>query len=174
MIWSSKSTQSVSGVWVITSLTLFTAFLIYGYVQDSVPMKVQGWFRVGFSLPITLGFFIYGKVEKKLLSLCGAYGIILCCMWSDRFAPAIFITLSYVGVWSSFVQAYTIWKNKSRGQVSLHLQIIYFLSSVFWLVYAAIRKDYPLVSTSIGFTIPACGAIILWCKYPRIESSQNN
>jgi uncharacterized protein with PQ loop repeat len=164
-IWKSESAESVSGVWVITFLAMFAAFLIYGSQQGSFPMKFQGWVRVAFSLPVTLGFFYYGTPNKKHLALMFVYVILLAAMDFRPISPWLFILFSYLGVWASFVQAYTIYKNKSRGQVAVELQIIYLAAILCWLVYAIIRHDIPLLTTAIGFTLSYLATVLMWLKY---------
>jgi uncharacterized protein with PQ loop repeat len=166
MIWSNKSAQSVSGTWVITFLAMFAAFLIYGVQQGSFPMKFQGWLRVAFSLPVTLGFFIYGITNKKHWALVLVYALLLSVMNVKAMAPVLFTLFSFLGVWSSFVQAYTIFQNRSRGKVAVELQIIYLLAIICWLVYGFVRKDVPLVTVSVGFTLSYLSTVIMWFRYP--------
>ena len=166
MIWSSKSAQSVSGTWVITFLAMFAAFLIYGVQQGSFPMKFQGWLRVAFSLPVTLGFFTYGITNKKHWALVLVYTLLLSVMSIKAMAPLLFTLFSFLGVWSSFVQAYTIFQKRSRGKVAVELQIIYLLAIICWLVYGFARKDVPLVTVSVGFTLSYLSTVIMWFRYP--------
>lgn len=165
-IWSNKSAQSVSGTWVITFLAMFTAFLIYGSQQGSFPMKFQGWLRVAFSLPVTIGFLYYGNKSKKDWVLLCAYAILLSGMSFKALSPLLFTTFSFLGVWSSFVQAYTIKQNRSRGKVAVELQLIYLLAIICWLVYSIVRKDVPLIAVSVGFTLSYSSTIIMWFRYP--------
>jgi uncharacterized protein with PQ loop repeat len=166
-IWSSKSVKSVSGAWVITSIAMFTAFLIYGAQQHSFPMQFQGWIRVAFLLPVVTGLFCFGKKEsKKYVVLICMYSVLLSGMSFKAFSPALYMMFSFLGVWSSFVQAYTIWKNYSRGKVAVELQIIYLLSVICWLVYGFARNDWPLVICSAGFTISYLSTIVMWFRYP--------
>lgn len=166
MIWTNKSAQSVSGTWVITFLAMFTAFLIYGMQQNSFPMKFQGWLRVGFSLPVTLGFFIYGNKSWKSYTLLVVYGLFLSAMIDKSLAPWFFTTFSMLGVGSSFIQAWTIKQNRSRGKVAVELQIIYLLAILCWLVYGSVRKDTPLITVSVGFTLSYLSTILMWFRYP--------
>lgn len=166
MIWSNKSAQSVSGTWVITFLAMFAAFLIYGAQQGSFPMQVQGWLRVAFSLPVTIGFFIYGITSKKHWALVLAYVILLSAMSVKAMSPWLFTVFSFLGVWSSFVQAHMISHNRSRGKVAVELQMIYLAAIICWVVYGFARNDIPLIIVSVGFTLSYLSTIIMWYKYP--------
>ncbi len=167
MIWSNKSAQSVSGVWTITFLAMFTSFLIYGVQQESFPMKFQGWLRVGFTVPVTLGFMVYGKVERKHKILVAAFAALMVGMSWKAVSPILFLVFSFLGIWASFVQACTIKKNRSRGQVAVELQMIYLSAIICWLVYAIVRGDIPFIIASIGFTLSYSSTIIAWFKYPK-------
>jgi uncharacterized protein with PQ loop repeat len=166
MIWVHKSAKSVSGVWVVTFLAMFTSFLIYGVAKHSFPMQFQGWLRVFFSLPVTLGFFVYGNSTRKDWSLTVVYSILLLAMSLDWAAPFLFVSFSLLGVLSSFVQAYTIYRNQSRGQVAVELQVIYLLAIVCWLVYGIVRSDVPLIVVSIGFVMSYSSVIYMWRRFP--------
>lgn len=166
-IWSSRSAQSVSGVWTITFLAMFTAFLTYGTQQGSFPMQFQGWLRVAFTLPITLGFVAYGKDRgKKHVMLALGYTALLSAMSIKVASPLLFTLFSFLGVTASFIQAYTIRKERTRGKVAVELQIIYLAAILCWLVYGLSRKDVPLILVAIGFTLSYSSTIIMWKKYP--------
>ncbi|MBU3668824.1 MAG: hypothetical protein FGM57_02570 [Candidatus Taylorbacteria bacterium] len=171
MIWSSKSAESVSGVWVILFLAMFTAFLIYGTQRGSFPMKFQGWLRVLFSLPVTIGFFKFGNRNWKHVLLLCMCAVFLSGMSVAMFSPTLFTAFSLLGVWSSFVQAYTIRKNRSRGKVAVELQVIYLLAILCWFVYASVRMDIPLLIVSVGFTLSYTSTILMWVRYPKSSPS---
>ena len=168
LIWRGKSAESVSGVWVITFLAMFVAFLVYGTQKHSFPMEFQGWLRVAFSLPVTVGFFVFGKVNKKHLSLIALYAVLLAGMSHSVLSPWLFTLFSFLGIWSSFVQAYTIKAKRSRGKVAVELQTIYLLAVVCWLVYSVVRHDVPLFTVSAGFILSYSSTIVMWKKYPNL------
>lgn len=172
LIWTSKSVASVSGMWTITFLVMFASFLIYGTQKSSFPMIFQGWLRVGFSIPLVIGFWKYGGFTRKHWILTGLYSILLISMASRKFSPIIFVGLSYVGIVSSFVQAWTIYAEKSRGKVAVELQVIYLLASICWFVYGLVRKDFFFLSTSIGFFLSYSSNVIMWWKYPATQKGQ--
>ena len=147
--------------------TMFTSFLIYGTQQGSVPMQIQGWLRVIFSFVLMISFFVHGSWSNKHLKLVGLSIAILVIMSWKKASPLVFLGLSYAGIASSFIQAWTITKNKSRGDVAVELQIVYLLSIVFWFVYAIIRKDVPFIIVSVGFIFSYSSTIIAWSKYPK-------
>ncbi len=165
LIWSNKSAQSVSGTWTITFLAMFTAFLLYGIHQDSFPMKFQGALRVLFSLPVTIGYLVYGRREDRdwfLILLCT---VLLALMSVKAVAPVLFTAFSFLGIISSFIQALTIRRNRTRGKVAVELQIIYLSAIVCWLVYSVVRGDVPLMVVSIGFTMSYLSTVVMWFKY---------
>lgn len=165
-IWSNKSAQSISGIWVITFLAMFAAFLVYGSQQGSFPMKFQGVLRVAFSLPVTIGFFVYGSTNKKHWAIMFVYALFLSAMIFKMASPLLFTLFSFLGVWSSFVQAYTIKQKQSRGNVAVELQLIYLAAIICWLVYGFARYDMPLIAVSVGFTLSYLSTIIMWFRYP--------
>ncbi|QQR82725.1 hypothetical protein IPJ70_01275 [Candidatus Campbellbacteria bacterium] len=167
LIWGGKSAKSVSGTWVITFLAMFTAFLIYGTKQSSVPMMFQGWLRVAFSLPVSIGFVKYGRVEREHIALGCIYLLGLATMVSGILAPTLFVVFSTLGILASFVQAWTIRKNRSRGAVAVELQMIYLAAVVAWLVYGFVRKDIPLMLVSTGFIGSYSSTVIMWFRYPQ-------
>lgn len=173
LIWKSKSAESVSGVWVIIFLAMFASFLIYGSQHGSFPMKFQGWLRVIFSVPVTVGFYLYGKHTWKHNVLAIICVILLVTMEWREFSSVIFLGFSFAGIGSSFLQAYTIFKNRSRGKVAVELQIIYLSAITCWLVYAILRKDTPLLAVSIGFILSYSSTIVMWVKYPGLRISQH-
>lgn len=162
-----RSAESVSGVWVITFLAMFTAFLLYGIQKESFPMTFQGWLRVGFSLPVTAGFMLFGKRNwKHWVLLLVVYPLFLALMSKRDLSPILFTAFSFLGIWASFVQAYTIWQNRSRGKVAVELQTIYLSAIICWLIYGFVRNDYPLIIVSVGFTLSYSTTIWMWVKYP--------
>lgn len=167
-IFKKKSAKSISGIWVITFLAMFTSFLIYGWQQESIPMQFQGWLRVGFSIPVVVGFFLYGSPNQKdlwVLLLCTT--LLTMMLFLKKFSPTIFSLFSFLGIISSFLQASTIKRHRTRGQVSVTLQVIYLASVLCWLIYAIFRKDYYLIIVSIGFIFSYSSTIIMWVRYPN-------
>jgi uncharacterized protein with PQ loop repeat len=167
MIWVNKSVQSVSGIWTIIFLAMFASLFIYGAQQGSFPMKFQGGLRVVFSLPVMLGFFVYGAASKKHWALVCACAILLAGMVGSRaISPWLFILFSFLGIGASLVQAYTIWQNRSRGKVVVELQLIYLAAILCWLVYGLLRHDDYLVTISVGFILSYLATIVMWFRYP--------
>lgn len=168
MIGKSRSTASVSGIAIITPLMMFAAFLIYGMQQHSFPMQFQGWVRVAF-LSMVLGLYIkFGELNKTEKILLIVYPLLLALMMWQSISWILFIGFSYLGIWASFAQAFKIWRLRSRGQVSVELQLIYLASIICWLIYGFIRMDIPLISTSIGFTLSYAATIFMWFRFRAV------
>lgn len=165
MIWSSKSALSVSGTFLITFVAMFASLLIYGVQQDSFYMGLQGGLRVSFLLPIVAGFFKYGKSGKKERRLITLYSLLLAGMWFKPISPFLFSLFSFLGVAASFIQADTIRNNRSRGKVSVELQIILLGAISCWCVYGYIRKDEALFITAAAFIMSYSTTIFMWFKY---------
>lgn len=167
LLWTSKSAKSVSGVWLITFLAMFASFLIYGAQRGSFPMGFQGAIRIVFYIPVIIGFYVYGKHTWKHNAFVVACAISLLTMRIERYSPVIFMAFSFAAIASSFLQAYTIWKNQSRGKVSVELHVIYLAAIICWFIYAIIRKDQPLITVSIGFILSYSSTIFMWRRYPE-------
>jgi uncharacterized protein with PQ loop repeat len=170
LIWSSRSAQSVSIRWTLTFLFMFLAYLVQGIHTDRVIMSFQGGLRAAFYFPIICGIvmFAFDRVSRKdlvfLLTL--TIGIVIMII-SNEWKGLIFQLFGYLGVLMALDQPYQIWKNKSRGRVSMTMLITFTSAVVFWTWYAWIFKDMRLFWLSLSFIIVYLFTIVLWRKYPQ-------
>ena len=166
VIFANKTAQSVSGLWTITFSAGFIAFLIYGIQQNSSSMELQGWLRTVFSLPVAVGFFIFGAVSYKHYLLVVAYFVLLFLMYMEQFAYEIFVGLGFLGITMLFVQMQKIHNEGTRGVVSLDLQIVLLLAAVCWTFYSVIREDLPLMIISMVAALANALVIHAWFYNP--------
>lgn len=168
--------MSISGEWSIIFLAMFITFLMYGIEIKSIPMQFQGWLRVVFNLPVIIGFFCFGNITvRHWFLLCSSSALIGLSVFGSNIVPiyTTFIIFSTLAIVASLRQAYVIYDNKSRGRVSVSLQLIYLLSVIFWAIYAKMIDDSVLWYLMPGFIISYSSVVFMWYKYPVKQTTSN-
>ncbi|MFH0987905.1 MAG: hypothetical protein V1763_00865 [Parcubacteria group bacterium] len=167
LIWGAKSARSVSIRWTLTFLFMFLAYLVQGIHADSAVMAVQGGLRALFYLPIVMGIiaFEYGSIQRKDLLFFAVLLAGIVAMIFSEWKGAFFQAFGYLGVIMACDQPWQIWKNKSRGRVSMTMLVTFTLAVAFWMWYAWIFDDVRLFWLSLSFCVVYLFTIALWRKY---------
>lgn len=170
LIWSSRSAESVSIRWTLTFLFMFLAYLVQGIHNESGTMSFQGGLRAAFYLPIVVGIIVFewNRVSHKDIVFFAILTIGISVMiLSQQWKGLIFQFFGYLGVFMTIDQPYQIWKNKSRGRVSLIMLITFTSAVVFWTWYAWVFKDMRLFWISLSFILVYLFTIVFWLRYPQ-------
>ncbi len=170
LIWSSRSARSVSILWILTFLFMFLAYFLQGLNTGSATLLIQGMLRAAFCLPILVGIiaFEYSKISRKdvlffVILVTGMVIMVLVPDWRNLF----FQLFGYLGVIMSIDQPYQIWKNKSRGKVSMTMLITFISAVSFWTWYAWIFEDMGLFWLSLSFVLVYLVTIVIWWIYSK-------
>lgn len=170
LIWGSRSAYSVSTRWTLTFLFMFLAYLVQGLHTESAIMSIQGGLRAVFYLPIVGGIlaFEFSKISRRdftffAVLVAGIVAMIFTHEWKNL----IFQLFGYLGVVMALDQPYQIWKNKSRGKVSMTMLITFTSAVVFWTWYAWIFGDMRLFWLSLSFVLVYLFTIVVWRRYRR-------
>jgi len=163
-IWLNRSGQSVS-ITVFTFLLFeFIVTFTYGVSINSIALIFNGLLVV-MQIPIVLGlwkFKGFNKKEKALsLALC-----LVCIVMIFSSAKDWFFLLFSLGSIAFFLpQPWEIWKNKDSGVVEIKMIAAYFISALFWTLYAYAIHDWVLEIVCPSYLILLVLAGSLWYKY---------
>jgi len=166
LIWGSRSARSVSTRFTLTFLCMFLAYLVQGLHTESAMMSIQGALRAVFYIPIVAGILAFEKISRKdftffVVLVAGIVAMVCTSEWKSL----IFQLFGYLGVVMTLDQPYQIWKNKSRGKVSMSMLITFTSAAAFWTWYAWIFRDMRLFWLSLSFVLVHLFTIVIWRKY---------
>ena len=165
-IWEYKSGESIANTLFIYFSFMFAIFVVYGSKRKEGAVIVNGLLFI-FFIPILCGLHKFKgfSAADKLLMLVGV--ISLGAMLFLRIKELIFVIYSLGGIIALAAQPWEIWKKKSSGVVEIKLLIIYFVSTLFWIVYSSSAKDYPLMLIAVLSILILSATIILWFYFRR-------
>jgi len=163
-IWNEKSGESVSVSWFSYGTFFFAAFLFYGVHIASVAVIINSLLAI-IHIPILVGlwkFKGFSRHEKvQFVLLAGMVPAMAFLPWKDE----LFLIISFGTLYSFGTQPWELWKTKKAGVVEIRLIGVYFLSTLFWVVYAFAIGEWvleiitPIVLIILGLTS------VLWFKY---------
>ena len=146
----------------------FLAYLVQGLHTESAIMSIQGGLRAVFYLPIVGGIvaFEYSKISRRDFTFFAVLvaGIVVM-VFTHEWKSLIFQLFGYLGVVMALDQPFQIWKNKSRGKVSITMLITFTSAVVFWTWYAWVFDDMRLFWLSLSFVLVYLFTIVIWRKY---------
>lgn len=163
-ILESKDSRNVSMVWTITFAILSASFVIQGFATESYTMQFHGILRVAMYVLIFIAFFVSGykfnDFDASVLLVLSA--ILVGMMIHDDIRDFHFQVLGYLAVFATCHQPYVIYKNKTRGDVSIVMLGTYNLGVMFWMLYAWLDKNFELFWVSTAFFIVYTTTMVLW------------
>jgi len=145
--------QSVSVIWSISFMFMFASYYPYGLSAGKLAILMQSFLRVPFYL-ILLPLLYRANVgfSKKEWTLVIALTTSLIVSYWD--IGKVFLGLSWLGAIIAADQPYKIWKNRTRGSVSIELMASFEASIIFWLAYAFVTHDgYIKAWAVVYFTV---------------------
>lgn len=156
-----KSVKSLGTIWFLNQMFVFAQFLVYGIYIKSFALAFHG-LEFFLHLPIFLLVWKYHWKEKGTTRwekfwlgtfVLTTVGIVLLPAWRDTL-----FSLMYISRLPAFLnKPWAIWKEKSPGVVSVKMVFIFFIGSLFWVVYAFKFET----SFILKFMCTAIGAILL-------------
>lgn len=166
-IWGKQSAEAVSAMWFIIFAGMFSSFLVYGVEEDRLALILQGITRVPLIAIVLIGVGKFQGFTRKerlaLLAMLVAVGY----QTVSEHKEIVFLGLSYLGIASSTLQPWKIWKAKTVGVVSIRLLVVYNFSVVFWTIYGVVFKDTPIILMAVPYVIVYSTTIALWLRFRK-------
>lgn len=168
LIWRAKSAQSVSIYWTFSFLFMFLAYLVEGLNSEKGVMAIQGGLRAVFYLPIIIGIAVFAaeRISRRSKIFCAILALGIAAMiFLPEWSGLLFLCYGYLGVFVALDQPLQIWKNRSRGKVSITMLATYTAAVSFWTWYAWVFNDLRLFWVSAVFAAEYIVTMVLWFKY---------
>lgn len=166
-IWTSKSGESVSVSTFGFSIALYSTFWFYGLEINSLGLILQMFCRVPFLLVIMLGLLLYKGFSKTEWLLMIAVVLTIASMFYTTAISKYFLVLNLMTVVFASMQPIEIWRNKSRGKVTLFWILVYALSVFFWTIYGIVLEEWEIWAPCSILTIVFTSTVVLWILYPE-------
>lgn len=163
-IWKRRSTESVSTTYFSFLFFYFIAFTIYGLSKNSLAMSINGLLFIPCAY-IVIGIVKFKKLNwKDYLSFMLSATTIPIMIFTDEKDLFLFIMLMASMV-TMIIQLITMISNKSSGSVEFKFLIVFFTTAIFWLIYAIIVNNWPLIVFNIMAIIIYGSMSVLYKKY---------
>jgi uncharacterized protein with PQ loop repeat len=164
-IWHHESGQSVSALWFSYNIFLFAVNIVFGHSQRSFALMINGCLCSLMHLPLLIGlekFKGFSRLEKLLMVL---YGFLFLFMIAMPFKTALYLVFSFGNAFAQCMQPWEIWRKKNSGMVEAKLLMVYWSSSVFWIIYAIATKNLALEIICPVYLVILTVTLALWKKY---------
>ncbi|TAL49437.1 hypothetical protein EPN83_00825 [Patescibacteria group bacterium] len=148
--------------------SLFFTFLYYGIVTNSIAPVINGllgilYLQVLFGLWRHKGFSKNERRLVKILPLIPLGMIIL--PWKDTLMTAAFAG----GLLAVAHQLYELWQARDPGAVDINYVSVFFVSTLFWTIYAYAAGNVPLQIINPPTLVVLTAIILLWFRYRRLR-----
>lgn len=87
----------------------------------------------------------------------------------DYLVDGLGIVATLIGVGVQLPQAYTIYRNRSTENINLATYVLYLFGSILWTSYAALKKDWVLLASSIFSSVVAAVILGLYYHFQRLN-----
>jgi len=165
-IWRKKSGEAVSHFLHICNTGYFFVRIVYGVHLGSIAVAFSGFARAPIQIYILVGLAKHNGFkwsDKSLLFiLCATLLLMIMSPWKGL----IFEIVSYTALASLAAQPVKIWRQKTRGSVTLGIQLVYVFSSLVWIAYALEINDIRLLAVHLVAFVIFTVTTILWFAYP--------
>ena len=163
-ILEAKNSHNVSMLWTITFAILSASFVIQGVATESYTMQFHGILRSAMYVLIFIALFVSGYKfsDFDIMVLLILSSMLLGMMLYDQMRDFHFQILGYIAVLASCHQPYIIYKNKTRGDVSIVMLGTYNLGVMFWMMYAWLDHQPELFWMSAAFFMVYTTTMVLW------------
>ncbi|PSO45502.1 MAG: hypothetical protein BRC25_02050 [Parcubacteria group bacterium SW_6_46_9] len=164
-ISNKKSGDSVSVPWFEVQTASFCSFLIYGNSVASFAVFYQGIIRSLFLVPILYLLWIYEEMTRWQVVLLWMLALILIANYLLPYNGAFFVGFAFANLMFLVSQPLELWIEKSPGDLSIRLIIVYGLSSLFWAGYGFAFDDTPITLLGTGYSLLYIVTAGLWFYY---------
>ncbi|PIZ98397.1 MAG: hypothetical protein COX77_04590 [Candidatus Komeilibacteria bacterium CG_4_10_14_0_2_um_filter_37_10] len=142
-IWQEKSARSLSPELFFLLLFYFLSFFFYGWSKDSLAMCFNSLLGLLY-IPIIVGIYKFQTLSliKKIIFFLTSLIVPMMIILQEK--DIFLLVLLLISLLVLITQPLAMLKEKSRGSVDLNYILIFFVTSVFWLVYSMIINNWPL------------------------------
>jgi len=167
LIWKEKSGESVSVGWFSYLGFLFLTLIVYGYSVKSISIVINGLVLGPLHFPILLGLWKFKGFSHREKLVFTISAMMLLAMILLPWKNIVFVVINFGTIISLSLQPWEIWKNKNAGMVEIRLISVYFVSTVFWVIYAYFLGEWALkIITPIALFLFGL-TIFFWLKYRK-------
>lgn len=143
-IWKNKSGEGIESLMFGYSASYFLSFCYFGMYTGSVAAVFNG--LLGFLyLPILFGICRFESVRLlyiATISLLGIAMIVLMMVVSDK--DSLLMLYLFGILFFLAKQAWKVWKNNDMGELNLQYVLVFFVTCIFWTLYAFAIHSWPL------------------------------
>lgn len=170
-IWEKESGESVSVSLFGYYLFYLIAFLVYGVEKKSMAIVFNGLLFL-LCVPILVGLKRFkGFTKGERIGLC-LFPLMPPIMFFGGSKDMLLLSFLFGIAFFLLFQVYEIWKEKSVGSLDFKMLVIFFLTSIFWTVFAFAIEDIGLmVFNPLALAIYTV-IFALWAKYRKEPGKQ--
>lgn len=169
MVKDAGRARSLSTIWFVYFGWLLIAWGAYGIVgpTPSIALLFEGVLGLCCYLPMmVLLYRVRGFTSKEWLTLGGGMLLVVGVIFLPQ--KDLIVTVAAFGaLFALALQPWEIYKERSRGEATLGLILIYGLNLLFWTIYGFATNIAPLMIVGpIALSINAL-TILLWTIFPE-------
>ena len=160
-IWRKRSGLAVSNILFIYLMFMFAALVVYGLSLNAAVVVGNGLLSA-LCWPILIGlwkFKGFSLWDKIIFATCFFIIIGLIILPHKKI---IFFLFMLGSVLALLLQGWEMWKQKSNGVVEIKTVLVYFISTLFWIIYSLVIKDWPLMVVTSLSLVALTFIILLW------------
>lgn len=163
-IWQSRSAKSISAPFFFLFFFYFIAFVIYGFYKNSLAIIFNGLLFI-VCVPVVAGVIKFKKMTLiDWLSFFISVAIVPAMILIKEKDTFVFFLLA-VSLVVLTTQLLAIVREKSSGSIEIKFVIIFFVTGIFWFIYACYIDNWPLKIFNFFAVTIYLAIIILYNKY---------
>lgn len=167
-IWREKSAKAISPQFFFLFFFYFLAFIFYGISKLSLAMAFNGLLFLT-CIPVVVGVIKFKKL--KVLDWISFFSFMLIVpamiLLDNKDKDILTSSLLLVSLIVLLIQLFGIIKEKSTGSMEIKFIIIFFSTSVCWLVYSFLIGNWPLQIFNSFAAVIYLLIILLYRKYNK-------
>lgn len=160
----SEGAETVSVMWTLTFLAMFTSCLPFGIQNGKFALVVTFFLRIPFYLILIPVIYKArcGFNRREWMWIAGL-SIISFGMFFN--INIVFLILAWTGAVMAADQPWKIWVNKNTVGVSIHLVIAYLASVSFWLLYGFVTRDLYIVAWGGTYFVVYFITVVMYYRF---------
>ena len=168
-IWKNKSGEAVSVSWLSYNLYVFFLAFIYALEINGLALAFNGFCLGVMHIPIIIGlgkFKGFQRWEKIVFGVAIVLLVVMIFLPSE-YKALLFLISSFGNIIAMATQPLEIFKKKTSGCVDIRLIFSFWISTIFWVVYAFAVNNWVLQILCPSYLAILTITMILWFLYRK-------
>lgn len=165
-IWTARSGEGVSAVWLLYFTGMFASAVFYGIHKGSAAIIVQCGVLFVMQLPILLGLWRFKRWSYLEKTQAVIYLIPMpIAVAMTPHVELLFTAISLGAIYSTATQPFEMWKTKKAGVLDSWLVASNAASCLFWSIFAFSTGQVALMILNPPLVVLFSLTLFLWFRY---------